>query len=78
MNGTICQTASSIPAVALSSRPRPSVGAVMVTAVEKLLMWRDRARSRRVLLGMDDRMLSDIGIDRASALREGERPFWRG
>jgi uncharacterized protein YjiS (DUF1127 family) len=50
----------------------------MVTAVEKLLMWRDRARSRRVLLGMDDRMLSDIGIDRASALREGERPFWRG
>jgi uncharacterized protein YjiS (DUF1127 family) len=34
------------------------------------------ARSRRALLGLDDRMLADIGIDRATALTEGEKGFW--
>ncbi|QQS15018.1 MAG: DUF1127 domain-containing protein [Rhodospirillales bacterium] len=42
--------------------------------------WADRqelARSRRALLTLDDRMLRDIGVDRATARDEGEKPFWR-
>ncbi|HEX2890251.1 DUF1127 domain-containing protein [Vineibacter terrae] len=35
------------------------------------------ARSRRMLLTLDDRMLSDIGLDRATARTEGEKGFWR-
>lgn len=35
------------------------------------------ARSRRLLLALDDRMLSDIGLDRATARVEGEKGFWR-
>lgn len=34
------------------------------------------ARSRADLLEMDDRMLADIGLDRATAKTEGERGFW--
>ncbi len=39
--------------------------------------WRDRARQRRALLALDDRLLSDIGVSRAEADVEGEKPFWR-
>lgn len=36
----------------------------------------DLARSRRALLALDDRMLADVGIDRATARTEGEKGFW--
>ena len=34
-------------------------------------------RQRRALLALDERMLKDIGISRADAIREGGTPFWR-
>lgn len=34
-------------------------------------------RQRRALLALDDAMLKDIGISRADALQEGNKPFWR-
>lgn len=40
-------------------------------------MWRARARSRRHLLWLNEHQLRDIGIDRASAVREAGKPFWR-
>jgi len=46
-------------------------------AVDQLLVWTERARSRRSLLALDDRMLHDIGIDRATAEHEAAMPFWR-
>jgi uncharacterized protein YjiS (DUF1127 family) len=36
-----------------------------------------RDRERRELLSLDGRALADIGITRADALREAEKPFWR-
>jgi len=41
-----------------------------------LLRWQELAQQRRRLLALDDRMLKDIGITRAEAMREGTRPFW--
>ena len=38
------------------------------TLITALLHWRDRARSRRQLLELDDRMLSDIGLTRCDVL----------
>lgn len=35
-----------------------------------------RARQRRLLLGLDDHLLRDIGVTRADALREAGKPFW--
>ncbi len=34
-------------------------------------------RQRRALLRLDDAMLKDLGISRADALQEGDKPFWR-
>ena len=45
-------------------------------AVTVLLRWHELARQRRALLRLDDSMLKDIGLTRADALREAERPFW--
>jgi uncharacterized protein YjiS (DUF1127 family) len=46
-------------------------------AVGQVREWRERARSRRALLTLDDYMLRDLGIDRATAQYMGSRPFWR-
>lgn len=38
--------------------------------------WSARYRQRRELLTLSDRMLKDIGISRAQAEDEGNKPFW--
>jgi len=43
----------------------------------RLLRWHDLAHQRRALLSLDERMLKDIGITRADAVREARRAFWR-
>ncbi len=42
-----------------------------------LKLWYGRARQRRQLRRLDDRLLRDIGIDRIAARRESEKPFWK-
>lgn len=44
---------------------------------QTLRCWSERASQRRALAGLDDRMLHDIGLSRATALNEAEKPFWR-
>lgn len=41
-----------------------------------IALWLTVWRERRALERLDDRMLSDIGIDRYTAQREVERPMW--
>ena len=45
--------------------------------VDGVLEWQERARQRAALRSMDERMLRDIGITRADAMTEVEKPFWR-
>jgi uncharacterized protein YjiS (DUF1127 family) len=45
--------------------------------VDAVLTWRERARTRRQLLTLDDRLLKDIGVTRTQAFGEAEKPFWR-
>jgi uncharacterized protein YjiS (DUF1127 family) len=42
----------------------------------RLAHWSERARQRRQLAQLDDDRLRDIGISRAQALAEADRPFW--
>ena len=46
-------------------------------AIDSLGEWRIRARERRQLSALSDAMLKDIGISRADASTEFEKPFWR-
>jgi uncharacterized protein YjiS (DUF1127 family) len=55
-----------------SAEPRRQWRAV----VECLSRWRDRARQRRQLSGLDERMLADIGINRCDVMRECAKRFW--
>lgn len=69
MNRTVACTAR------IDVRSRRSLG--LVAFVEALLAWQERARQRRQLALMDDRLLRDIGVSRAEIARETEKPFWR-
>ncbi len=48
----------------------------IVTGVETALNRLELQRSRRQLADLDDRLLRDIGLDRASARFEATRGFW--
>jgi len=54
-----------------------AVSAFLVGLFDTVLTWRDRSRERHQLLTLDDRLLADIGIDRADAVQEAKKPFWR-
>ena len=45
----------------------------LVRVLDAYFDWRARALSRRQLLSLDDRLLKDIGIDRATAEAEAQR-----
>ena len=42
-----------------------------------LATWAERRRQRRQLQRLDDRLLADIGLDRARADYEANKPFWK-
>ena len=45
--------------------------------IDLVLLWQERARQRRHLASLDDRLLRDIGISRLDAINEIDKPFWR-
>lgn len=49
----------------------------LVALFDYLGEWQELAESRRALLSLDDRVLRDIGIDRATARHLGTLPSWR-
>jgi len=50
-------------------------GAVAV-GIDTLMSRAELARSRRQLAELDERLLRDIGLDRATARFEASKPFW--
>ncbi len=42
-----------------------------------VVTWYARAHQRRQLVGLESRMLDDIGVSRAEALTEFDKPVWR-
>lgn len=45
--------------------------------LDVLFLWSERARQRRLLAGLDERMLKDIGLSRIDVSHETGKPFWR-
>ena len=54
-----------------------AVVGLFTRAIDSLGEWHIRARERRQLSTLSDAMLKDIGISRADASTEFEKPFWR-
>jgi len=50
---------------------------MIVSTMDIMLDWQDRARQRHNLLEMDDHLLRDIGLSRADLENEATKPFWR-
>jgi uncharacterized protein YjiS (DUF1127 family) len=61
-----------VPAVALRPARRPRV----LSLVERLELWAQRRRQRLDLLAASESQLKDIGLSRADATREADKPFW--
>ncbi len=55
---------------------RPRLGAWLHLIGRQLQRWWQLAEQRRRLGMLDDAALKDIGLSRADALQESERPFW--
>ncbi len=60
--------------------PTDFLDALRDAAVDTLglvVTWYARAHQRRQLIGLESRMLDDIGVSRAAALTEYDKPVWR-
>jgi uncharacterized protein YjiS (DUF1127 family) len=87
--GTLFSTAAALTSPVQSMLSGPHYGGVpqltvrphrrgrIKGAVDAVLTWHERARERCQLMELSDHMLCDIGISRAQAYGEAEKPFWR-
>ena len=48
----------------------------VVVGIEKIMTRAELSRSRNQLAQLDERLLRDIGLDRATARFEATKPFW--
>lgn len=62
-----------VPAIRITPPRRRSPASL----IQRLELWADRRRERRALLACPDGLLKDVGLSRADALCEAEKPFWR-
>ncbi|MCU0839471.1 MAG: DUF1127 domain-containing protein [Rhodospirillales bacterium] len=72
--------ASPTPGIAVAGaiqRGWQSTQEFLIRATDLLGELEERARQRRQLATLSDRMLSDIGRDRGQAIAESMKPFWR-
>ncbi|MGE0223548.1 MAG: DUF1127 domain-containing protein [Acetobacteraceae bacterium] len=56
---------------------RPGGHRIVHRVLGQVSTWAERARSRRILREMDDRMLSDFAVTPSEVWLEARKPFWR-
>lgn len=59
-------------------RPGQGIGGAVVALFDTVATWNERRRQRRALEALPDHLLQDIGLSRADAVTEADKPFWQG
>jgi uncharacterized protein YjiS (DUF1127 family) len=54
----------------------PNIGWRLGYMKHRLVQWRQRARARHELQGLDDTTLRDLGLTRCDTAYESAKPFW--
>lgn len=54
-----------------------AIGSWAASLLRHIVSWPERARQRRALLALDNWVLKDIGLSRADAMQECDKPFWQ-
>ena len=62
--------------VSLKAPPKAHKKSLALRLLELLELWHRRWSDRRLLSGLDDRMLKDMGVSSIDALKESSKPFW--
>jgi uncharacterized protein YjiS (DUF1127 family) len=69
-------TSHVLPHFPTLSLSRLNLTGCLVALWRKLVLWRERAKSRNRLVALDGAALKDIGLSRCDAWREANKPFW--
>jgi uncharacterized protein YjiS (DUF1127 family) len=70
------QPALGRPPASLALRVAAGVLTGLFVLFELLAEWQERARRRRHLRALDDRLLRDLGLSPADVEREARKRFW--
>ena len=80
MKTTSCTT---VPRISVA-RPAPVTGSWLAGILRlagvvfaSMAHWRERAKQRRQLSELDDRLLTDVGLSRSDAWQESRKHFWQ-
>jgi uncharacterized protein YjiS (DUF1127 family) len=60
----------------IGSQMLPPLSRAVFALAHMVLIWEVRRTSRRDLHKLDDHLLRDIGLPRATAQAEADKPFW--
>ena len=67
-----------IETISFDARAHRSRGLYSLTRLlNRIALWQERARSRRALQQLDDRMLRDVALSRSDVERECGKFFWQ-
>lgn len=77
MNDAVCKYADAPLELVAASRPARSFDNAVLRLWDTLVIWSERARQRRHLSQLDERMLKDIGLSYGDIWSEIHKPFWK-